>query len=70
MCGSVRYVPAVALEPRKKKTQVAVYLTDEQLRRIDALVQRTGSTRNAVMREVVERGLPSVEKEHGLTSPP
>jgi predicted DNA-binding protein len=68
--GWVSVRAAVTIERKVKKRQVSLYLTEDQLRRVDDVVRVTGATKNAVMREIVEKGLPAVEREYGITSPP
>jgi predicted DNA-binding protein len=53
----------VALQPKQKKARLPVYLTEQQIERIEKISEATGASRNAVVREIVDRGLTVVEQE-------
>ncbi len=53
----------------KKDEQLSVRLTGEQLARIDRIAEERKATRAAVIRYVLDKGLPAVEREYGIKSP-
>jgi metal-responsive CopG/Arc/MetJ family transcriptional regulator len=58
----------VALKPKQKREQVSVYVDEPDLRRVDAIAERTGASRNEVVREALKKGLPIVEAENLISA--
>lgn len=61
---------SVALEPKPKRTQISVYLDEDDLRRIDAIRAAKSTSRNAVVRHALQKGLKIVEREVHQKDPP